>query len=131
MAGNSLAEAVVFGRRAAVAIAAAGHRAGDPEWKAPPRPVEPVGDVWAEVVQAVSRGAGPIRDGVRSTEALTDLDAILEEAAEGSAARSMALAGRLLVRGALAREETRGTHVRSDHPGADPALAGIHLSVSR
>jgi L-aspartate oxidase len=33
---------------------------------------------------------------------------------------------RLIARGALSREETRGAHVRTDHPDRDPALDGRH-----
>jgi succinate dehydrogenase/fumarate reductase flavoprotein subunit len=37
--------------------------------------------------------------------------------------------GRLLVRAALARRETRGVHVRSDHPYRDVSLDGVHMTI--
>jgi len=56
----------------------------------------------------------------------------LERDAEGLAA----LAGdthplaRLVARCALDREETRGAHVRSDHPALDPAWDGHHAVLT-
>jgi L-aspartate oxidase len=36
---------------------------------------------------------------------------------------------RLIAASCLAREESRGAHQRTDHPGADPALDGVHTLV--
>jgi L-aspartate oxidase len=130
MAGNSLSEAVVFGRRAALAMAAELPIGGDPEWEpAPPLPYgSDPSDGLERVVEAVTLGAGPIRNATSSRRALAVLDELAD--ARGPSASASVDAGRLLVRGALARAETRGVHVRSDHPRTELALDGIHLSVS-
>jgi L-aspartate oxidase len=123
MAGNSLSEAVVFGRRAALAMAPPERGDGDPEWERPGEPDrEPDPAILDGVIEAVTLGAGPIRDASSSTRALALLD--------GLGPGTSVTAGRLLVRGALARGETRGVHVRSDRPSTDPSLDGIHLSAS-
>jgi L-aspartate oxidase len=147
MAGNSLAEAVVFGRRAALAVAAdvragageggeARSGTGMPEPDlGVERPADPEED-WEErrqaIVAAVTEGAGPIRAPGPSLAALARLDR-LDPGPPGDdrndlEARIMAVAGRLLVRAALARAESRGTHARSDHPDPDPILDGVHLA---
>jgi L-aspartate oxidase len=36
---------------------------------------------------------------------------------------------RLIAASALAREESRGAHQRSDHPDTDPALDEMHATV--
>jgi L-aspartate oxidase len=38
---------------------------------------------------------------------------------------------RLVARFALARPETRGCHVRADHPATEPGWDGRHLAVER
>jgi L-aspartate oxidase len=38
---------------------------------------------------------------------------------------------RLVARSALAREETRGAHARSDFPGTDPALDRRHTVIDQ
>jgi len=144
MAGNSLSEAVVFGRRAALAIASPGPApAGpDPEWQSAPEvPSEGSEASGAapvtrdEVVETVTAGAGPIRDAASAAAALERLDVLSKEAAgmagrAGCETAAMVRAGDLLVRAALARNESRGVHVRSDAPDREPALDGIHLSAS-
>jgi L-aspartate oxidase len=131
MAGNSLSEAVVFGRRAAQAMAPGLPGGGDPEWEPPPA-VE-VGpdpsDGEERVIEAVTLGAGPIRNAASSLRSLAILDE-LGGAHDPPPASPSVAAGRLLVRGALARAETRGVHVRSDHPLPDSTLDGVHLSVT-
>jgi aspartate oxidase len=42
----------------------------------------------------------------------------------------MIASGQLLIEAALAREETRGVHVRSDFPQTNPALDGVHLTAA-
>jgi L-aspartate oxidase len=62
---------------------------------------------------ALWRVAGPARDGA-GLERLTEDPYPL---------------ARLIARSALARSESRGCHVRTDHPGVDPALDGSHTIV--
>ncbi|MGI9383711.1 MAG: hypothetical protein ACR2PO_11195, partial [Methyloligellaceae bacterium] len=45
--------------------------------------------------------------------------------------RNMALAAKFVTVAALAREESRGAHFRSDHPEARPALAGRRFMTMR
>ncbi|MGZ4202868.1 MAG: L-aspartate oxidase [Thermoleophilaceae bacterium] len=113
LASNSLAECFVFGHRAAHAALAepelpAGARPAPPE--PGPSPVPP-----AETRHALWRLAGIERDA-----------AGLEQL-EGD---PFPLA-RLIARSALAREESRGAHQRSDHPRTDPALDAEHLVVAQ
>jgi len=83
----------------------------------------------------VTAAAGPIRDAASATAGLERLGVMAKEAesAGGRAsfeAAAMIHAGELLTRAALARPETRGVHVRSDFPDADPALDGVHLTMT-
>jgi L-aspartate oxidase len=103
LASNSLLEAIVFGRRAGRAAAA--EATG---WQGELRAaLPPAGDPAAEGV-ALGEAAGPLR----SAEALRRVT----PATPG-------LAG-LVLRSALLREESRGAHVRTDHPTEDPRWAG-------
>src|SRR4051812_35954642 len=110
LASNSLAECFVFGRRAALAAAAE------------PAPPE-------------SPGPGP--DSIPrpfpsdATRAALWRHAGLERNAEGLGVLlddPLPLA-RLIAASALAREESRGAHQRSDHPDTDPALDEMHATV--
>jgi L-aspartate oxidase len=143
MAGNSLAETVVFGGRAALSMtrdAAAIQPDGDPEWEAEPigsAPSVQTPTLRQRIVEAVTMGAGPVRDAASATKGIRLLDELGEELGPGLAAGRtsseqgmMVRAGRLLIRAALARAETRGVHVRAEFPGPDPALDGVHLTWS-
>jgi L-aspartate oxidase len=110
LASNSLSECFVFGRRAALAALsepAPGSAPGDP-----PEPHEDAPP--SEVTRAAlwSR-AGLVRDAA-GLEALTSDPHPLAS---------------LIARSALARRESRGCHLRSDYPDADPALDGRHLTI--
>lgn len=105
LASNSLTECFVFGRRAALAALDI-HRApgGNATVVSAPGPVLPS----KETRESLWRNAGLIRDRERLTLLLDD---------EHPLARMIALC-------AIAREETRGAHRRSDFPIADPLLEG-------
>jgi L-aspartate oxidase len=106
LASNSLSECFVFGRRAAAAglgMEAAGEPPPQPEFRFSP-PGEGTRD-------AVWRLAGPLRD----PDGLREL-----QGDPYPLAASIATA-------ALAREESRGGHRRSDFPATDHRLDGIHL----
>jgi L-aspartate oxidase len=108
LASNSLAECFVFGRRAALAACDEPEPAADPG--APPEPLSVTGPP-SETRAALWRLGG------------------LERTAEGLAALAddpFPLA-RLVARAALAREESRGAHQRSDQPDRDAALDGLHF----
>jgi L-aspartate oxidase len=137
LAGNSLAEALVFGRRAARAIGAPA-----PERLladlAPPEVTggrQDADEGWRELRAACSAGLGIERDAA----GLEALDRILQPFAEGpvpadperATLRAAAICARLVARGALLRTESRGVHRRSDHPEPDPGWEGVRLSLSR
>ncbi len=106
LASNSLSECFVFGGRAAAA--ALGEPAGGPRPEPPAWRFEPPTEATRE---AVWRYAGP-------TRVPDDLARLISN--QYPLARALASA-------ALARRESRGGHLRSDCPEADPALDGVHL----
>jgi L-aspartate oxidase len=111
LASNSLSECLVFGRRAA--LAAAGEEAIIPARRQPPRAPRPT-LVSEETRAALWRDAGLVRD----AEGLQRL------------ARDPHPLARLIARSALARQESRGCHLRSDFRERDPALDGRHLTIA-
>jgi L-aspartate oxidase len=113
LASNSLLEAVVFGRRA-------GEAAARDAWRVPgrsPGPALPARGGPAAEEGAALRAAGPLR----SAEGLARALARLGPTAGG-------LAG-LVLRAALLRAESRGAHVRTDHPEEDPGWAALEVVV--
>jgi len=129
MAGNSLTEAVVFGRRAAGAMAAEPSETnGTPDAAEVPSSTED-DDGWRTLRRTMAEGAGLIR----SAESLRDAAKILSDL-EGSGDEGLRLAsvaGRLICTGASQREESRGTHFRSDFPSTEPAWDGRHIGLRR
>jgi L-aspartate oxidase len=106
LASNSLSECFVFGSRAARAAAGeqpASRRPQPPAWRFEPPTEATRAAVW--------RLAGPLR----RPEPLREL--------RGD---SYPLAAAIAT-SALARTESRGGHLRADHPGIDPELDGIHF----
>jgi L-aspartate oxidase len=111
LASNSLAECFVFGRRAGLAAC------DDPP---PPAGVVPDAEMHTTIPTAQTRAAlwrhaGLLRDA-------TGLGRLVDD--------PFPLA-RLIAASCLAREESRGAHQRTDHPGTDPALDGMHTLVGR
>lgn len=137
LAGNSLAEALVFGRRAARAIR--GQRAG--ATKAISENIEltdPGIDVeagWAKVRSLCTNVLGI----ERNEEGLRALPAELEELSLLPLStnrallelRAGAITARLMARSAALRKESRGVHYRTDYPTPDPAWAGVRLRIAR
>jgi len=106
LASNSLSECFVFGSRTARATleeSAAADRPVPPGWRFEP-PTEATRD-------AVWRLAGPLR----RPEQLRELRDDPYPLAAATAAA------------ALERSESRGGHLRVDHPGIDPDLDGVHI----
>ena len=112
LASNSLAECLVFGRRAALAACAEPEAPGAP---GSPPAADPPPPPSHETRSALWRLAGLRRDRAGLEELTRDPFAL---------ARLIAACG-------LAREESRGAHQRSDHPDTDPALDGMHTLVRR
>jgi L-aspartate oxidase len=115
LASNSLAEALVFGDRAARAdrgprSTAPGRRR--PLAGAPPATGAPIGDVRAL--------ADTLLGVERSGEGLRACLGHLAANGHGRGDRSATLVAWLLAQAALQREESRGGHLRSDFPEHDP-----------
>lgn len=144
MAGNSLLQSCVFAHRTAGAVDGELARSV-PVGEDPPLP--PLAPASAadrthllaateRLRAAMSAGAGPLRtaDGLRRAAAVVDeVDAAIGPRAarrESIEAGNLAVAARLLVRSALLREESRGAHVREDHPERSPAWEGVRLRVA-
>jgi L-aspartate oxidase len=109
LASNSLSECFVFGARAAGAALEeppSGDRPPPSEWRFEP-PTEATRD-------AVWRLAGPLRSPGQLRELLDDPYPL---------ARAVATC-------ALERAESRGGHLRSDYPGIDPELDGVHFVLA-
>jgi len=142
MAGNSLAEALVFGARAALDISRS--LGVGPGPALPPRPglgsAHMDGDglaaLRAELRQGMWEGAGPVRTAASLTAVLARLDALvtrLGDPDDDPVATELRLGchtARLIAEEGLARRETRGGHVRGDHPDTDPHLDGVHFEYS-
>ncbi len=141
LASNSLLEALVVGR-AAGALAAqdseppeAGRLRGldgDPEhWNATPSPADlPLNfdDMLYSLKSLMWRQAGLVREGWQLAEGLAKIRFWLRVLRSRPGPRapyldlySLLQAGELVCACALAREESRGTHFRSDHPASEPA----------
>jgi L-aspartate oxidase len=112
LASNSLSECFVWGRRAA--LAAIEEPAPSPRGEPPPEgQASAVVPPTPETRSALWRLAGLERDAVGLRGLLDDPHPL----------------ARLIAAGALAREESRGAHRRSDFPQQDPALDGQHAVV--
>jgi L-aspartate oxidase len=119
LASNSLSECFVFARRAAA------DALGQADSERPPAP--PAG-AELERLRALPRPPAATRE----TRAALWRDAGVVRSAEGlqRLLDDPHPLARLIARCALAREESRGAHLRSDRPGLDPALDRLHVRVA-
>jgi L-aspartate oxidase len=138
LASNSLAEALVFGRRAARAIAS--QRVGPVKALSEPPELARAMEFDAEERMTrlreissgrigIDRTADGLRSAIAGLEELTLLPASGDRAV--AEVRAGAIVARLIARCALLRTESRGVHHRSDHPDPDPSWAGVRLRISR
>ncbi|MGH1565518.1 L-aspartate oxidase [Mumia sp. DW29H23] len=142
LASNSLLEGAVTARRCAAALGAPGVAVWDGE--PTPYAAEPVagtgqaaGDAQPmerrELQETLWVAAGLVRDGA-TLQAAADTLAGWTAAVDGTTAAyedaNLLEVARVVVMAALAREESRGAHFRSDHPDRDPAF-DRHLSWVR
>jgi L-aspartate oxidase len=164
LASNSLLDGLVFGVRAARAIAAG---VDGPSHTGPLRGLDleraaaaveraegersvvddavPGGDggpvvdtaaLRAELQRAMSRGAGVLRSPEGLAAARSELDRVGRAAldatgTDGSELRNLVAVGRALVDAAVAREESRGAHTRTDHARRSDALLGRFVHLGR
>jgi len=148
MAGNSLLQSAVFAHRAALALATDlpapehGRRELAAEADPSPPPLSPAGSVTgaaalrAELRAAMSAGAGAIRtaDGLDGVAKAIDtvahaLGPLPAADRDGLELASLVRVGRLIVRSATLRQESRGVHWRADAPLREPAWDGVRLRV--
>lgn len=133
LASNSLLEAVVFGARVAEDLlsslpAAVAAPRIESERLAPP--AESDLEALHEVRRLMWDHVGVVRDRSGLAAALAMLDEIASSHLQPSLPLGNALlVGRLIAHAALAREESRGGHFRSDFPQSDPSWQR-HLSES-
>jgi L-aspartate oxidase len=139
LASNSLLEGLVFGARAAEAIAADDAPQAGPfpivhEIERPDRGELDLADIRSSLRSAMWRNVGVERQGTRLQDVLGmfefwnryALDQVFESP-EGWEVQNMLTVGRLVTESALARTESRGTHARSDFPETRSDLAGHFL----
>ncbi|RWD52394.1 MAG: L-aspartate oxidase [Mesorhizobium sp.] len=124
LASNSLAELVATA--AWVAGCIAGTSAG---WQWPRMPaMVAVRPDPSSIRQVVSNALGIVRKGNALREAVADL---LPIAVGDTAAADPALVALLMTIAALRREESRGSHYRSDFPGRNPKALPSSLTLCR
>jgi len=165
LAGNGASDVFVFGGIAGRGAAASGMDLQGRDWNAiHAAAVAPLqaaqarsgharpDDIKAAVRQALLEAAGLYRDRAGLEAGLAQLDALGREIAAGLETRdlrevvraleadNMVTVGRFIIRSALAREESRGAHQRTEFPKTDdsqwlrhvalqPAQAGLQLET--
>ncbi len=156
--GNGISELIVFGHRAGEAAARHARQARksspDPEQVARADRVAraPLGresgenphQLQRELQQLMQGAAALVRTEAGLAQALRGIEALAGRAERiaapgGSAAnpawqcaldmRSLLTVAEAVVRSALERRETRGAHVREDHPAANPALSRANVVI--
>jgi L-aspartate oxidase len=142
LASNSLLEGLVFGARA-------GRKMRD-ELKAPPRNVRetpsaaaysdgpvpvPIETTIAQIQDLMWKQAGIVRTGRGLKQAITSLEELGAHLGRAHnrrefEARNLHINGMLVARSALAREESRGAHYRTDFPDHNDAKFRKHSVVA-
>ncbi|MFO7908019.1 MAG: L-aspartate oxidase [Pirellulaceae bacterium] len=146
LASNSLLEAVVYGARVGGEAAAAAAASADlyrafpiesPPIDAPTKTLD-LADIRNSLVSLMWRYVGVRRQANRMTYALEMIDHWQQYVqkrqfwdSRGWELQNMLTTARLIVRGALAREESRGVHFRTDFPETDNQHWQRHLHVQR
>jgi L-aspartate oxidase len=134
LASNSLLEGLVFARRIASHLA---H--GLPELREPAADSRVPGLVDADVVPELQRamtiGAGVIRSATGLSEAGATLGKLIEQPAgepgtPGWEATNLVTVASALIAAATAREESRGSHWREDHPDRDDRTWSGNLDLT-
>jgi L-aspartate oxidase len=129
-ASNSLLEALVYGARAGKAMREdleSARKPAYPQEKAASQngPVDAgIEELIGQIQDIMWRDAGIVRSRIGMQEAIKVLEGLSPRVAHPRTRRAyeaanLHLAGLLVARSALAREESRGAHYRSDFPGHD------------
>ena len=137
LASNSLLETVVFGARIAEdlkgllpgRLATARGLARD-ETSRTADPDAVAGRI-KRLRRTMAAHVGVVRDRAGLTAALAEIEALARDDGLPLELANMALAARFVTAAALAREESRGGHFRSDYPEAKPGLAQRHFLTMR
>ncbi len=138
LASNSLLEGLVMGERAARSVAAEwqeGHHAADPlphgglPAMIDPRPVADRGVVQRAMSAAagIGRDAGGLAAASDAVEAATGFAVPVDRAGVEDAA--LTVLAQAVLAAAGTRTESRGCHVRTDHPGRDDTWQGESLEI--
>lgn len=122
LASNSLLDGLVFGRRAALACRTSTRRAGPALAAEPGRDLPPL--ALQRLRQMMAREAGVERDRTGLMRAL----ALIDELEARHSTCDALVAARFVIHGALARDESRGGHFRSDFPSTK--ARGIHTRLT-
>ncbi len=144
LASNSLLECLVFGKRAvdgALTVAADSPPKAAILGELPVRDTDPLdpaleADLRLKMATLMTEKAGIIRNGNDLKSALIELYELRERfhrelaSWDGRPLRAMQRVCTLIVRSAIAREETRGAHIREDFPKEDPRFEG-HITLRR
>jgi L-aspartate oxidase len=144
LASNSLVEGLVFATRAAAdaasLVADGTLTQGDPVQRSGPASLVPA-TMRPRIQQVAHKGAGPFRtaaglstavtalSGIRGRFHTMDAPAVMPQVAEWETSNVLACAS-LISEAALAREESRGGHQRTDFPNTDDARFKVRLAAS-
>ncbi|MBV8195821.1 MAG: L-aspartate oxidase [Candidatus Dormibacteraeota bacterium] len=134
LASNSLLESVVFAHRAVSAALAGGAERPPVTPRESPSPQAAPGDfdaapMWRHLADALWDGAGVVRDAAGLRRAIAASDEVHAGAAGGASVAAVgvtaaATTASIVCAAALAREESRGCHLRSDHPACSDQWHG-------
>jgi L-aspartate oxidase len=134
LASNSLLEGLVFARRIATHLAQ-----GLPELREPAADSRVPGlldaDAVPELQRAMTIGAGVIRSATGLSDAGATLGKLIEQPAgepgtPGWEATNLVTVASALIAAATAREESRGSHWREDHPDRDDEAWSGNLDLT-
>jgi len=117
----------VFGRRAALAASEAVMRAIRPE------PAQPLADLAGPPLQSLREAMSAHAGVEREAAGLTQLTALIDRLEQRCGPRAALTAARFVAASALARQDSRGAHYRSDAPAnaeAGRAEPGRHTRLS-